>query len=348
MEDKMISRREFLKLSGAGMLSLYAISHGKFSLRAKAQIRGALNVASLPKYVTPLLIPPVMPKAGVITQRCQAIDYYEISMRQIQEQILPAGYDPTTVWGYGAVKSANQKGLLLHHAPSLTIEAQANKPVRIKWINELVDGNGDFLPHLLPVDPTLHWANPSGGVGGRDTRPVFGDSPRSYRGPVPIITHVHGAVGVGDESDGHAEAWYLPDTSSIPAGYATNGTWYDYFAEKADKRFGATWGPGFATFQYPNKNRASTIWYHDHTLGMTRLNVYAGPAGFYIVRGGSSDKVIDSRFGSAAVLPGPAPTFGSDPYGTFYEIPIAIQDRAFNQDGSLFYPDTRAFFDEFE
>ena len=347
----MISRRDFLKLSGAGMLSLYAASRGKFTLRARAQIPGALDPTSLPKYVTPLLIPPVMPKAGVITQRGQAIDYYEISMRQIQEQILPAGYDPTTVWGYGAVKSANQKGLLLHHAPSLTIEAQANKPVRVKWINELVDDNGDFLHHLLPVDPTLHWANPSGGVGGRDTRPVFGDSPRSYRGPVPIITHVHGAVGVGDESDGHAEAWYLPDTSSIPAGYATNGTWYDYFAEKADKRFGATWGPGFATFQYPNKNRASTIWYHDHTLGMTRLNVYAGPAGFYIVRGGASGDgaVIDTRFGTQAVLPGPAPKEGDQfpPKKAYYEIPIAIQDRSFNEDGSLFYPDSREFFDGF-
>ena len=50
--------------------------------------------------------------------------------------------------------------------------------------------------------------------------------------------------------------------------------------------YGAEWGPGFATFQYPNDQRASTIWYHDHTLGMTRLNVYAGPAGFFLIRGG--------------------------------------------------------------
>src|SRR5215208_5671666 len=189
----MISRREFLKLSGAGMLSLYAVSHGKFSLRAEAQIRGALNVASSPKYVTPLLIPPVMPKAGIVAQKGQAIDYYEISMRQLEEQILPKGYPQTTVWGYGAVKSANKKGLLLHHAPSLTIEAQANKPVRVKWINELVDDSGNFLPHLLPVDPTLHWANPPGGAGGRDTRPTFDVTPGPYTGPVPIVTHVHGA-----------------------------------------------------------------------------------------------------------------------------------------------------------
>ena len=38
--------------------------------------------------------------------------------------------------------------------------------MRVKWINELVDANGNYLPHLLPVDPTLHWANPPGGIAG--------------------------------------------------------------------------------------------------------------------------------------------------------------------------------------
>ena len=102
-------------------------------------------------------------------------------------------------------------------------------------------------------------------------------TPSRYMGPVPIVTHVHGAVGVGDDSDGYAEAWYLPAASNIPADYATEGTWYEFFAGKASRAYGVTWGAGFATFQYPNENRASTIWYHDHALGMTRLNVYAGP-----------------------------------------------------------------------
>ena len=105
--------------------------------------------------------------------------------------------------------------------------------MRVKWINELVDANGNYLPHLLPVDPTLHWANPPGGTAGRDTRPTFTSTPGRYTGPVPIVTHVHGAVGVGDESDGYAEAWYLPAANNIPAGYATEGTWYDFFAGKA-------------------------------------------------------------------------------------------------------------------
>jgi FtsP/CotA-like multicopper oxidase with cupredoxin domain len=266
--------------------------------------------------------------------------------------VLDAPLPETTVWGYGAVNAESSKGLLLHHAPSLTIEAQHNRPVRVKWINELVDDSGHYLPHLLPVDPTLHWANPPGGTGGRDSRPTFESTPGRYTGPVPIVTHAHGAVGVGDDSDGYAEAWYLPAAGNIPAGYATEGTWYDFFAGKAAAGYGVTWGPGFATFQYPNLSRAAATWYHDHTLGMTRLNVYAGPAGFFIIRGGpAGDKaMLDSRTLLPASLPGPAPQEGDKfpPNKPYREIPIAIQDRSFNDDGSLFYPDTRAFFDGIE
>src|SRR6266508_2657409 len=165
----MISRRDFLKLSGAGVLSLYAASRGKFTLRARAAIPGGtLDPLTIPKYQTPLLIPPVMPKAGLIKHRGKFVDYYEISMRQFAQQILPAGLPATTVWGYGAVKSASPSGLLLHNAPSLTIEAQVNRPVRVKWINDLTDGDRNYLPHLIPVDPTLHWANARGMVQGRD------------------------------------------------------------------------------------------------------------------------------------------------------------------------------------
>jgi spore coat protein A len=174
-------------------------------------------------------------------------------------------------------------------------------------------------------------------------------TPGPYTGPVPIVTHAHGAIGVGDESDGYAEAWYLPAAKNVPAEFATEGTWYDFLAGKAAAKFGVAWGPGFATFQYPNAGRAATTWYHDHALGMTRLNVYAGPAGFFIIRGGPSGDgaVLDSRTGLPASLPGPAPREGDmfPPNKRYREIAIAIQDRSFNGDGSLFYPDTRAFFD---
>lgn len=342
----MSSRRYFIRALTAGGVGLFLRGRGG---QALAQVPGGpLSPHDVSKYQVPLLIPPVMPMAGTVKNKMgKNADYYEISMRQFAQQILPPGMPSTTVWGYGAVTAESKRGLLLHHAPSLTIEAKWGRPVRVKWINELKEANGKYLPHLLPVDQTLHWANPPGGMMGRDMRPTFGSTPGPYTGPVPMVTHVHGAVGVGDESDGYAEAWYLPDASDIPPGYAKEGTWYDFFKSKAKAALGVDWGPGYAVFEYPNLNRASTIWYHDHGLGMTRLNVYAGPAGFYLIRGGLDDIVLDSRFGTAAVLPGPAPNSNDrfPPNKTYYEIPIAIQDRSLNVDGSLFYPNTRAFFD---
>ena len=345
------SRRTFVAWVGGASAGFYLFGRlpGAGAPTALAQVPGgSLDPTTVAKFQTPLLIPPVMPRAGTIKQPGgKSVDYYEISMKQITQQILPAGLPATTVWGYGAKAAQSKRGLLIHNAPSLTIEASWNRPVRVKWINELVDASGNFRPHLLPVDPTLHWANPPGGTADRDSRPTFTETPGAYTGPVPIVTHVHGAVGVADDSDGYAEAWYLPAANNIPAGYATEGTWYDFFAGKAAAAYGVEWGPGFATFQYPNHNRASTIWYHDHALGMTRLNVYAGPAGFYLIRGGPDDVVLDSRTGLPASLPGPAPRENDKfpPNKPYREIAIAIQDRSFNGDGSLFYPDTRALFD---
>jgi FtsP/CotA-like multicopper oxidase with cupredoxin domain len=364
----MASRRDFLKVSVvAGAGALITARFGGIQ-KVFALPLSLLDPNDIPKFMTPLLIPPVMPSAGKLKMRGgKNADYYEIAMRQFQQQILPASLPATTVWGYGP--RVAKKGTQIFNAPSLTIEARHNTPVVVKWVNELRQNPNDptspYLPHLLPVDPTLHWANPPGGEMGRDMRPDFTgktyvpiedfNDPATqytrYTGPVPIVSHVHGAAGVGDESDGYAEAWFLPIAGGIPAGYATEGTWYDFFRSKASQKNGVDWDPGSATFLYPNTQRASTIWYHDHVLGMTRLNVYAGPAGFYLIRGGNGGdgSVIDSRSGKEAVLPGPAPKENDKfpPNKTYYEIPIAIQDRSFCSDGSLFYPDTRELFDEF-
>ncbi len=179
-----------------------------------------------------------------------------------------------------------------------------------------------------------------------------GTDPNPYTGPVPMITHVHGAHTY-QESDGYPEAWYLPAANNIPAGYATTGTKYDDFVTSAvsaanGDNLGALWTPGSAVFEYPNDQRATTLWYHDHALGMTRLNVYAGPAGFYLLRGGPDDMVLDGATGLPAILPRPAPSDspgGNNGMKMYYEIPIVIQDRSFNTDGSLAYPDNRAFFE---
>jgi len=133
----------------------------------------------------------------------------------------------------------------------------------------------------------------------------------------------------------------LPAANNIPAGFARVGSFYAPFRQLAEASFGQQWTPGSAVFQYDNDQAAATLWYHDHTLGMTRSNVYAGPAGFYLVRGGPGDAV-------GGTLPGPAPQLGDPPGTRYYEIPIAIQDRSFNMDGSLFYPGDRAFFEGLE
>ena len=304
---------------------------GPTDASAEALPGGSLDPASIPKYVAPLVVPPVMPPA----LQAVDVDSYEIAVRQFEQQVLPPGLPPTTVWGYGAAADPGT-----FHFPAFTIEAQVGRAVRVKWINDLVDAAGNFLPHLLPVDPSLHWANPPGGTDGRDAEPAFDTTPGPYTGPVPIVTHLHGGHSA-EESDGYAEAWYLPAAADIPDGFATVGSFYEQFAEKYASKFGEEWEHGSATFRYENDQRASTLWFHDHTLGMTRLNVYAGPAGFYLLRGGTDDLPVGT-------LPGPAPRLGDPPGTPYYEIPLAIQDRSFNQDGSLFYPDNRAFFDGFE
>jgi spore coat protein A len=338
----MISRRQFFKLTAAAGIG--AATSGLWvpgaARRAFAQIPGgSLPPGDVGKFMLPLVKPPAMPPTKTLNNK----DLYRIAVREFTQRILSPPHPETKVWSYGSVDfpgTVAQGGTFNY--PAFTIEAGWNRKASVEWRNELVDANGNYLPHLLPVDQTLHWANPPGGKKGRDTRPAFTTTPGSYTGPVPIVTHVHGAHTT-EESDGYAEAWYLPNANNIPMGYAETGTFYDYFM----KKYKLNWDPGTASFNYPNNQRATTLWYHDHSLGMTRLNVYAGPAGFYLIRGGPDDVVLDSRDGSTAILPGPAPGVGDDPLGQYGEIPIVIQDRSFNADGSLFYPDSRTFFDEF-
>jgi FtsP/CotA-like multicopper oxidase with cupredoxin domain len=268
---------------------------------------GPLDPATIPQFVTPLVIPPVMPW---VTKDATATTY-EIAASQFSQQVLPPGLPATTVWGYG--KPGDPSTLSY---PAFTVEARRNELVRVKWINDLKIG-GRYLPHLFPVDPAIHWADPEGGMG---------MSGVPYTGPVPMVVHVHGAH-VADHSDGNPNAWFLPGATDIPAGYAVQGSFYNSAAPA---------GPGEAVFEYPNDQPAATLWYHDHALGITRLNVWAGLAGFWLIR----DAVED-----ALGLPGPGPAAGDAAGTRYYEIPIVIQDRLFKTDGSLDYPDSRTDFD---
>ena len=111
---------------------------------------------------------------------------------------------------------------------------------------------------------------------------------------VRSVVHLHGA-NVEADSDGHPEAWFTRNYETV--------------------------GPKFTreVYEYTNHQTGATMWYHDHSIGTTRLNVYMGLAGFYLIRDSLEERLN---------LP-------SRPY----EIPIMIQDKTFNEDGSLFYPD---------
>ncbi|MBW8865948.1 MAG: multicopper oxidase domain-containing protein [Acidobacteria bacterium] len=321
----MATRRDFLKAGTIGGSGLYLASKFGFIQRAFTQAvpGGNLDPYAIPRFVTPLFVPPAMPP----TSTAGAVDYYEVAARQIRQQILPGGMPNTTVWAYGSVNHAGT-----FHSPAPTFEARVGRVARVKWINDLVDRNGNFRPHLLPIDQTLHWANPPG------PRDGMGMNPAPYTGPVPLVAHLHGGHTL-DDSDGYPEAWYLPAAGNIPAGYATEGSWYNFFRKKAAGRLPAPWAPGTATFDYSNDQAATTLWAHDHTLGITRANVHAGLAAFYLLRGDALDTSL------RGLMPGPAPVVGDASSANYYEIPIVIQDRSFNADGSLFFPSDRAFFE---
>lgn len=344
-------------------IAVTIFSQSAFSPAIAAPVAGGtLDPLSIPKYSTPLVIPPEMPKS---TKSPAPAADYDIAVRQFKQQILPTGFASTTVWSYGRAEDILPSGFVApvpltsnisFNYPAFTIEAKSQLgkvpviPTKVRWINDLVEKNpaspnfGKFLPHLFLVDQTLHWANPpkaNCAMGPVNRTNCHTEVAAPYIGPVPLVTHVHGAH-VQPDSDGYPEAWWLPGapgTKGIPATYAARGSGYTQ-ANNANTVTGS------AFYAYENTQAATTLWYHDHALGMTRLNVYAGPAGFWLIRGGVNDT-------AANILPGPAPTGNNDPNfnpayrATIREIPIAIQDRSFNVDGSLFYPPDRTFFDGF-
>lgn len=111
---------------------------------------------------------------------------------------------------------------------------------------------------------------------------------------VRTVVHLHGA-NVAADSDGHPEAWFSRDNRFVGHKYTRD------------------------VYEYTNHQAGCTMWYHDHAIGITRLNVYAGLAGFYII-----EDFLEKRLN----LP-------EEPYS----IPMMIQDKTFNSDGSLSYPD---------
>jgi FtsP/CotA-like multicopper oxidase with cupredoxin domain len=199
---------------------------------------------------------------------------------------------PTTVWGYGDDK--------MYSWPGRTFQVRSYEPLEVKWENRLGGlpylitgkdntslGFGDYTGRSV-VDTSLHWAYSLHGYEGYS---IENDG-------VPIVAHVHG--GHTDfQYDGNPEFFFSPN-------YTIRGPQW------VDKKY-----------LYKNDQPAGTVWYHDHALGITRLNVYTGMAGFYIIR----DDFDTGLFGNPLDLPAYP-----------YEAAFAIQDKMFKDNGELFYP----------
>jgi len=219
----------------------------------------------------------------------EGYDEYEVTVQQDEVQMLPEKcYPKTKVFAYGGLSRAygETESKRVWTSPGATFEVTRDTPVHVKWINAITG------KHLFPMDPTLHWANPD-----KVAKPPGPFTP-DFKNPaedstVPIVTHVHG-LEVGSDSDGAPDAWFTHDPEKFGAHVRKTPS------------------------EYPNSQPATTLWYHDHALGVTRLNVYAGLAGLYIIR--------DKNDAVAASLPDKA-----------HEMPLVIQDKTFDTHGQLVY-----------
>lgn len=252
-----------------------------------------LKPCLIPKYKNQLLTPPVFkPTIATDPVTDKVVSHnYTVTITQFKQQVLPKGFPKTTVWGYrGNVKCpCCDKPFCFQSSPGPTFEAVRNIPVNVQWVNDLTE------PYLFAVDPTIHWANPNNIP---TPIPPFPDFPPGFplaQTPVPITIHLHGG-DVRSDSDGGPEEWFT-------AGEAKTGPDFDTSRD-----------------HYPNQQEPTTLWYHDHALGVTRLNLYSGLAGFYIIR--------DPNNPIEPLLP-------SGPY----DIPIVVQDRTFDDKGQLLFPD---------
>jgi FtsP/CotA-like multicopper oxidase with cupredoxin domain len=227
---------------------------------------------------------------------------YTVTMTSFMQQILPPSMNLLTpVWGYGGVAKDAVTGTPLGYVrstPAPSFEAVRGIPIQVKWQNNI------STPHIFPVDPTIHWANPNNYPMPMAPFPTYSPGFPEAQSPVPLVTHLHGSE-TQSYYDGVPEQWFTynglhgPDYSTL---------------EKTD--------PNAAVYYYPNAQPAATLWYHDHALGVTRINVMAGLAGFYLLRDPNSTNDY-----VAPLLPAGK-----------YEMPLMIQDRTFYADGSLWFP----------
>jgi spore coat protein A len=265
-----------------------------------------LNPLTIPKFQTQLTGPPPV---YVPTATVGGVDAYEVNMEEFQQQILPltdtlGNTLPTTkVWGYGGMTA----GGYVRNSPGPSFDVTKGSGIQVKYNNLIT------TPQPFAVDPTLHWANPNNMI-----MPVapFNAFPTGYaqaQSPVPLVPHLHGGE-VAPTADGGPDAWWT-STGVRGPGFSSSieAPWSALTPSGTDN---------YAVFDYPNINPATTLWYHDHALGITRLNVMSGLAGFYIVRDGDATSTALTTAGITGK----------------YDMPLVFQDRNFDPNGQLLFP----------
>ncbi len=280
-----MTRRQVLKagmIGGAGlMLPLRFLPAKAFSAVAAP---GLSDPALQPKFVN--LVPDALSPGFKFTPNNKKKNKYNVEVGPSTQWtgLVDSGGAPvmTPVFGYGRAN-------LGYTWPGRTFEIQSGTPIEVMWKNKLLDpATGAFLPHLLPVDTSLHWAYSLAGY----TQYTIANA------GIPIVSHLHGGHSAF-QFDGNPEFFFSP-------GWGVRGP---QWVEKK--------------YVYLNDQPAGNLWYHDHALGITRLNVYAGMAGFYFVRDADDTGLPDNPLGLPAWP---------------YEKAYAIQDRMFRATGELFYP----------
>jgi FtsP/CotA-like multicopper oxidase with cupredoxin domain len=237
-----------------------------------------------------------LPVAVADTTTYPGADYYIIELRQYTEK-MHTDLPPTTMRGYVQVNGAGNPVAPIHYLGPIIV-ATRNRPVRIKFTNRLPTGAGGNL--FIPVDTTYMGAGP-GPSGGSFTQNR-------------AAMHLHGGNTIWI-SDGTPHQWTIPvgESSPYPKGVSVR------YVPDMD---GGNEPQGTLTFFYSNQQSARLMFYHDHALGLTRLNVYAGEAAGYVLTDQVEQDFINSTNtsganpGSAKILPD---------LGT----PLVIQDKTF-------------------
>ncbi|MHB8780733.1 MAG: hypothetical protein ACYC55_05055 [Candidatus Geothermincolia bacterium] len=238
-------------------------------------------------------------------------DYYEIEVGEYTEQ-LHRDLPPTTLRGYRQTNTTDATVSVFNYLGPL-IEAQRDTPVRIKFTNSLPSGVAGDL--FLPVDKSVMGA----GMGPMDM-PGMPGMKEDYTENRATL-HLHGGF-VPWISDGTPHQWTTPadETTMYPKGVSVQyvpDMWFDAAGNVVPEgTAGATNDPGDGslTFYYNNQQSARLQFYHDHSYGITRLNVYAGEAAPYIIR-----DTVEAQLIADGIIPAD-------------EIPLVIQDKTFVPD----------------